>query len=126
MSNNDKLTKKERKYYSTLLAKKLESLGIKDEIVLSGTGAGRLYYKTGNDGKRLLDKNGKPETIVMESLSAKNPFRAMIKNLRNGSRDAIESFLGLDTKPLVIPEPAPEVKAPSQDGILIEPVTEAK
>jgi len=126
MSNTDKLTKKERKYYSALLAKKLETLGIRDEIVMSGTGVAKLFYKTGLDGRVVFDAKGKPERVVAETLMGKNPLRNLIKKLRNGSRDAVESFLALDNQALVIPEPVAKVEAPNQEGILIEPVTESK
>lgn len=121
MNKNEKLTKKERKYYTALLEKKLLAMGLKDESVMTTTGVYKPYFRTTPEGKvNIID--GKPEIVSKEMLTAKNPLRSMIKRLRNSPRSAVEAFLSLENKALVVPPPTPvPTPAPEkQEGILID------
>lgn len=113
---NDKLTKKERKYVSAQLTKKLKEMGVRDEISYVHSGTKPVM--------RIVE--GKIITETVERVKASNPLRNMVKQLRNSSREAVESFLAMEIPAFVVPEPAPVITKPNTEGILIDPVTSEK
>ena len=89
---NNKLNGKEKAVYSKMIAQKLITLGVKDEVAPSG----RKYHK------RFVDEAGKVVfEVITQALS--NPHRNMVKKLREMDRNVIESFLNMKA-----PEEAPQ------------------
>lgn len=88
---NEFLSKKERRVYSRLIARKLESLGMQD-------GIGFVQFKNSQGApifKKFIGLDGK---VLFESPVGKlsNPFRNLIKRLRSLPRVTVQEFLNSD------------------------------
>lgn len=112
--NTELLTKKERKRYTVLIAEKLESLGVADQIIYIGSGKKVPHFRLDSKGGIIM-KDGKPQMELIERKIASNPFRQMIKTLRNGPKNVILAFLATE-----VPELAAEPVKAADDGILIK------
>jgi hypothetical protein len=98
MSNkNKKLSKKQKRIYSRLITKKLESMGIRDEITMHPSGKKQKQLVPKEDGTGFeVDESGALKVVDKDVLVAKNLQRNMVKNLRNSTKDIIESFLKIN------------------------------
>jgi hypothetical protein len=85
---NEFLSRKDRRHYSRLIASKLETLGVKDQLdwVQFKTRTGQLVTK------RYVDEAGK---LVFEGGIGKlsNPARNLVRRLRRLPRDVVQTFL---------------------------------
>ena len=92
------LPKKTRKVFSSLIAKKLKEMGLKDEITYVASGKKARYIKTDDKGQPLM-KDGQLETEERDIPVAHNKLRSSLKRLRNQSLEVIMSFLRMDLTP---------------------------
>ena len=86
--NLRKLNNKERRRYRTLISRKLESMGIKDQSVPVES-ARKL-------GTFLNPKTMKPEQVLVPKYTLQNLQRRMIKQLETQPKAVIDAFLKLD------------------------------
>jgi hypothetical protein len=78
-----KLSKKQKQKYSRLIAAKLDAQGLKDQIQMVQIGERKIYI------------GGKDTGEKRPILQAKNPYRQIIKSLRNSTLDMVNAFLEL-------------------------------
>jgi hypothetical protein len=94
-----KLSKKEKKYVSGLIAKKLAEMGVKDEIQMVNTEKYGVRPALNETGEPVLNEEGHPKLEVFFKQQAMNPVRRTIRNLRDQGWEALEAFLAIETKP---------------------------
>lgn len=91
------ISKKERKRISRLITKKLELMGVKDELTFMGSGVFREFMKKDDKGGVIMEKNkeGKmvPKLFKVEMPIAMNVMRRTVRELRNSHPDIINAFL---------------------------------
>lgn len=104
---NNGLSKKEKKEISRALTKKLQAMGVTDEIT---------YVPSGKKIKRPVLENNtfkiEDGKIVMEELDvplAMNALRRTVRNLRNAPIEQINAFLSMPT-----PSAQPATETPSE------------
>lgn len=100
MSNKIKtLSKKQKRIFSRLIKKRLESMGIKDEITMqpSGKKVKRPVLKSDGFGFE-VDENGLIKIEDVDIMLARNLQRNMIKNLRNSTLNIVKGFLSVGLK----------------------------
>jgi hypothetical protein len=85
---NKMLNKQERKYYSTLIARKLEENGVKDQITTKKLGTKKFVdpYRLGSDGKPLVLFEG-------DVIQLQNPHRNLLKQVRRFPKKLVLAFL---------------------------------
>ena len=93
MNKNNGLSKKDRKFFSSQIAKKLTEMGIEDKIDFISSGRVKEYYQRGLNGLPELGEDGQPLVQRVEMPIARNTFRRTIKSLRNSDINVIMSFL---------------------------------
>ena len=94
------ISKKERKRVSRLITDKLLAMGVKDEITFIGSGKMGKFYKRGDDGKIITEKDkdtGKlvPKEFEVEMPIAMNVLRRTVRQLRNSPVEVINAFLDM-------------------------------
>ena len=94
------LTKKQRKYVSRAITKKLEAMGVKDEVTFVGSGKIRKFFKKDEKCNLILetDKDGKkvPKQFDVEMPLALNVMRRTVRELRNQTPEVINAFLRME------------------------------
>lgn len=97
VQNMKRLNNKERCRYRTLIGKKLESMGIKDEsIPVESARKLMQYFNT---------KTGKMEKVLVPKYTLQNLNRRMIRQLETQPKAVIDAFLRLDQNAFKRPSP---------------------
>jgi hypothetical protein len=95
------LSKKDRKRVSKLITKKLEAMGVKDEITFVASGKVRKFYKKDESGNLIMEegKDGikKAKLFEVQMPIAINVLRRTVRELRNKSPETIQAFLDMPT-----------------------------
>ncbi len=95
-----RLSKKEQKRYSRLIAAKLTRMLVKNELKMVPFGKRVRRPVLDAEGKLQFNKDNVLMTKVVDILRAENYFRNQVRYLRNQPLAEIEAFLAL-------PEPKP-------------------
>lgn len=90
--NLRRLNNKERCRYRTLIGRKLEEMGIKDQSVPVESARKPVTF--------LNPKTMKPETVLIPKYTLQNLQRRMIKQLETQPKAVIDAFLKLDQNAL--------------------------
>lgn len=101
------LTKKQTKYYKPLILKKLEEMGVKQEIGYTQTGTSRVVPYLNNE----VEGEPKVERKKVPNYRASNLYKSLTKKLLKMPVESIEKFLST------------EVGKKEEEGVLIEETT---
>ena len=94
------LGKKEKKRVSKMITAKLLTMGVKDEIMLTGSGKFSDFWQKGSDGNLILGEDKKPKVFKKEMPIAMNILRHTLKELLNQDVDTINAFLNMPIQPV--------------------------
>jgi hypothetical protein len=91
------ISKKEQKWVSKQITRKLLAMGVKDELTFVGSGVTREYWRKDDKGNLITEKgkDGKavPKLFDVEMPIAMNVLRRTVRELRNQPVDVINAFL---------------------------------
>lgn len=90
-----KLSKKERKYVSSLITRKLTELGVKDQVTMVDTKKQDVRIKLDENGRPVMVE-GKPQLELYFKQEAMNTLRRTVRNLRNQGWEVVEAFLAIE------------------------------
>ena len=93
-----KLNNKEKCRFRSLLTKKLETMGIKDEITYVESAKKRMFVFNA--------KTNQFESKIVSRYRAQNLLRNMVKKLTAGDKTTVLAFLSLDPTKFQAPKPA--------------------
>ncbi len=114
------MTKKQRKFYRKLLAKKLTELGVKDEITYKPTNATSFALFVKDEqvaGGRVEPKQYQQQVRMMQ---AQNLQRHIMKTLIRAGEEAVIRFLNSDIEVKNIKEePAPAEEGAQNENVQI-------
>lgn len=98
-----KLGKKQRYKYSKLLTKKLEEMGLRDEIQNVPSNGHWVIPQFDANGQLQVDANGQVKVTQIPKTRFFNPLRSTLKSILNMPESGIQAFLKL---PATAPEKA--------------------
>jgi hypothetical protein len=97
MSSSEQLPKKVRKYYARLIKRKMDEMGIQNQLTLVPSGKKKAMWMVDKTGQLIMD-NGKPKQQIVDIMIARNIYKNTVKTLLRAGTDAIDAFLNVPTQ----------------------------